>query len=321
MYYKMPLPNNLSNMLEQLSKLPQRKITQVVIFLLISYIAYLFAQITWLVVPQKNNIATLPMSGSHSVATSSKKININGIKTLNLFGDFYQIKEEKIEEIFVDDAPETRLKLTLSGVVASTDKNIAAAIIESSKKQETYGIGENIKGTRAVLENVFNDRVILKVSGTLETLMLDGVDFNKQSKPITSINKSTNGPVNKVRSKGRKASKRVDQRKNKALARSTKILKEKLNADPAKITDYLRISPNRKNGKITGYKLRPGKDPTFFKNAGLKSNDIAVQMNGFDLTIPTEAAQAMQSLKTQREISLLLDRNNEITEILFGIDN
>ena len=308
-------------MLEQFSKLPQRKMTQVVILLLMTYIAYLFAQITWLAMPQHNNTAKLPISASQSTATSSKKMNIDGIKTLNLFGNFDQQDVEPVAEDIVEDAPETRLKLTLSGVVASTNKDTAAAIIESSGKQETYGIGDNIKGTRAVLDNVFKDRVILKVSGTLETLMLDGVDFNKKAKAIEPANKSTNRPVNKARPKGRTASNRVDQRNNKALTKSTKDLKEKLNADPGKITDYLRISPSRKNGKITGYTLRPGKDPTFFQNAGLKTGDVAIQMNGFDLTAPSEAAQAMQSLKTEREVSLLLDRNGDITEILFSVDN
>ena len=65
----------------------------------------------------------------------------------------------------------------------------------------------------------------------------------------------------------------------------------------------------------------PGKDPTFFQNAGLKPGDVAVQMNGFDLTAPMEAAQALKSLKEQREVSLLLDRNGDMTEILFSIDN
>ena len=65
----------------------------------------------------------------------------------------------------------------------------------------------------------------------------------------------------------------------------------------------------------------PGKDPTFFESAGLKTGDVAIQMNGFDLTAPREAAQALQSLKEQREVSLLLDRNGDMTEILFSIDN
>lgn len=317
----MSLSNNLSNVFEQLSKLPQKKITQADIFLLLSYIAYLFAQITWLAIPQEKNAAVLKASGSKSTQVStSKQLNVNAIEALNLFGAFSQQEVEKVEELVIEDAPETRLKLTLTGAVASSDKATSAAIIESAGKQETYSIGENIKGTRAVLEKVFNDRVLLKVSGRLETLMIEGVDFNKNVQAIKPASKQQR-TTKKAPSKRFSSPNIVDQRNNKALTQSTKSLRKDLDDDPGKITDYLKISPKRENGKISGYRLMPGKDPTFFESAGLKNGDVAIQMNGFDLTEPREAAQALQSLKEEREVSLLLDRNSEITEILFSIDN
>ena len=316
----MSLSNNLSSAFDQLSKLPQRKISQVVILLLISYVAYLLAQLTWLAVPQQSSTSAINITNPQSrVSSDNKKVSVKAIEALNLFGNFSQQDVEKVEEVVIEDAPETRLKLTLSGVVASSDRETAAAIIESSGKQETYSIGENIKGTRAVLENVFNDRVLLKVSGRLETLMIEGLDFNKNVKAIKQVNKPQR-PSRKS-SKLSPSPNIVDQRNNKALTQSTKSLRKDLDEDPGKITDYLKISPKRNNGKISGYRLMPGKDPTFFQSAGLKTGDVAVQMNGFDLTEPRQAAQALQSLKEQREVSLLLDRNGDMTEILFSIDN
>lgn len=316
----MSLSNNASNAFELLSKLPQRKITQVAILFLLGYIAYLFAQITWLAIPQQNNATTLKANGMQSRQVSpSKQLNTKPVEALNLFGIFSQQSVKKVEEVVIEDAPETRLKLTLTGAVASSDNATSAAIIESAGKQETYSIGENIKGTRAVLEKVFNDRVLLKVSGRLETLMIEGVDFNKNVKAIKPA--KTQQAIKKPPSKRFSSPNIVDQRNNKALTQSTKSLRKDLDADPGKITDYLKISPKRENGKIGGYRLMPGKDPTFFQSAGLKSGDVAIQMNGFDLTEPREAAQALQSLKEQREVSILLDRNGEMTEILFSIDN
>ena len=112
-----------------------------------------------------------------------------------------------------------------------------------------------------------------------------------------------------------------DRRDNKSLTKIAKSLTSDLENDPGKITDYLKISRKLKDGKTIGYQLMPAKDPTFFESAGLKSGDLAVQMNGFDLTEPREAAQALKSLREQREVSLLLDRNGDMTEILFSIDN
>jgi len=313
----MTLSNNLSSAFEQLSKLPQRKISQVIILLLISYIAYLCAQLTWLGLSEPAQNASLQLNGSSSVSSAPKqKVQVKAIQSLNLFGVFSQQTQERVEEV-VEDAPETRLKLVLTGVVASSDKTTAAAVIESAGKQETYSIGDNVKGTRATLENVFNDRVLLKVSGGLETLMFEGLVFDKNVKPTQPrYNQQAVPQATKASSPNI-----VDQRDNKTLTQVTKSLQKELASDPGKITDYLKISPKRENGKITGYQLMPAKDPTFFQSAGLKSGDVAVQMNGFDLTAPREAAQALKSLKEQREVSLLLDRNGDMTEILFSIDN
>ena len=318
----MTLSNNIPKVFEQLTKLPQQKIIQVIIGVLLSYIAFLFAQMTWLGLAETEHSANLKLNGLSSVAVVPKEqVQVKAIQALNLFGAFSQQPTARVEEV-VEDAPETRLKLTLTGVVASSDKASAAAVIESAGKQATYSVGENIKGTRAVLEDVFNDRVLLKVSGRLETLMFEGLLFDKNIKVIKPrYNQQT--ATQAANNKGQIFSPTniVDQRDNKALNQVTKSLQKKLADDPGKITDYLRISPKRVKGKITGYRLMPAKDPTFFQSAGLKSGDVAIQMNGFDLTAPREAAQALQSLKEQREVSLLLDRNGDITEILFSIDN
>jgi general secretion pathway protein C len=63
----------------------------------------------------------------------------------------------------------------------------------------------------------------------------------------------------------------------------------------------------------------PGRNPEFFKNSGLKAGDVATQMNGLDLSIPSESAQALKLLKETSDVSLLVERNGDLTEILFSI--
>ena len=43
-------------------------------------------------------------------------------------------------------------------------------------------------------------------------------------------------------------------------------------------------------------------------------------MNGLDLTSPQEASNALKALRTESEITLLVDRGGELTEILFSIN-
>ena len=315
----MPLPSNFANIIDHFSQLPQQKIARAISVLLLGYIAYICAQITWFVAPN----GPFENSGNVSVkvlqqGTKSSTISLSNVKSLNIFG-LYSDNQEEVDVSEVENVPETRLSLTLSGVVASDDKRTSAAVIENGGKQNTYGPGETIIGTRAILDSVFSDRVILKHAGNLETLMLDGFDYNESNNSRAKVD----SPVEMKKPKKRKSyltsPNVVDQRTNKSLTQSAKSFKEDINSDPSKITDYLKISPKRINGKVIGYRLMPGKKVKFFQDAGLKSGDVAIQMNGYDLTMPSEAAQALSALKQDKEVSLLIDRNGDMTEILFSI--
>ena len=318
----MQLPSNFSSTVDFFSQLPQQKIAKVISVLLLAYIAYVLAQITWFIAPSGQYHASSNVTVKVATQnTETAKISLANLKTLNLFGSYTDIIEE-IETTEIENAPETQLNLILAGVAASDDKMTSAAVIENSGNQDTYSPGETITGTRVVLDSVFRDRVILKNGGKLETLMLDGFDYNETTKITQPKTKSRSSLTNKKREKINNKSTSpnvVDRRTNKMLSSSAKSLKEDINKDPSKITDYLKISPKRKDGKVVGYRLMPGKNAEFFQSSGLKSGDVAIQMNGYDLTAPSEAAQALSALKQDKEVSLLIDRNGELNEILFSI--
>lgn len=326
----MVLTNYLTSFSAALAKLPQQKVAQAVSVLLLIYIAFMAAKITWLVVPPKT-IANNTSTTNNTVQQNKRgqSFNIFALQTLNLFGQYNNQEKEDVA-MQVTDAPETRLQLTLSGLVASDQAGNAAAIIQYQNKQETYGIGDIIKGTRASLEQVLIDRVIIKQSGRLETLMLDGADYNQPAQTISNkkankkesnkTQQQSGGQNSPQRLPSRNNASVVDQRSNKDLSRNAQLLRDDLNNDPGKITDYLRISPARKAGEIVGYRLSPGKNSEFFKLSGLQSGDIAIQMNGNNLLVPLEAAQAMSTLKTERDISLLVERGDDLIEILFSIE-
>lgn len=315
----MQLPVTINDINEWLIRLPQQKIAKMISVVLVVYIAYLLAQLTWsLASPQSHSVSLLSSNANPSAAsTALSLVDTKRLEALHLFGKYQE--QDRIETVTVQDAPETNLNLILTGTVASSVQAIAAAVIENNGKQETYGIGDKIVGTRATLDSVSTDRVLIKQSGRLETLMLDGFKYNKAKQPSDR----DNSPAKKVERRNtdvRKANV-LDQRNNKALSQAASIVKQDINNDPKRIMEYLRISPKREGGKVIGYRLMPGKDPAFFKASGLKPGDVAVAMNGLDLSLPSEAAQALKALKEQQELSLLIDRNGEITEILFGINN
>ncbi len=315
----MAFPTNMTSYSALIAKLDQKKLAQLISIILLAYIAYVAAKITWLVVPQDTASKPALMTKQKSVSQNNGNtaFDINELQSLNLFG-IYNEQEQQETVIVSQDAPETRLNLVLSGLVASDSVNTAAAIIEHKGKQETYGIGDVIIGTRASLEKVLMDRVLIKQSGRLETLMLDGFDFKQ---PALAIEQKKQKPKRTRTSRAQpKTPQVVDQRSNKQLSATATNLRADLNKDPGKITDYLRISPKRKQGKIVGYSLRAGKQAEFFKMSGLKAGDVAVQMNGYDLIVASEAAQALAEMRKATDVSLLVDRNGSLTEILFSID-
>jgi len=316
----MTFPTDMTAFTSLFTQLVQRRVAQLVMALLLVYIAYVSANITWSVVPQAQPSQNTAINSSTKNSDSNKTnqtIDVAKIQSLNLFGQYNETAVEA-PEVEMSNVPETTLNLTLSGLVASDDKSIAAAVIENQGKQETYGIGDIIIGTRANLEQVLMDRVLIKQSGRLETLMLDGFDY---SQPAQKVTNKTDGKKSrpKVGPKPRNSGV-VDQRSNKELTATAKNLRSEISQDPAKIGDYLRISPKRKDGKIVGYSLRPGKKPEFFKLAGLKAGDVAVEMNGYDLIAPTQAMQAMVEMKQARDISLLVNRQGNLTEILINLE-
>jgi len=316
----MALPTDMTSLTSLFTPLAQRRLAQLVMALLLVYIAYVSAKITWSAVPQAQPMQSTATKGGVNKSNSNKvnnTVDVSKIQSLNLFGQYNASAIEE-PEVEMSNVPETKLNLTLSGLVASDDKSIAVAVIENQGKQETYGIDDNIIGTRANLVQVLTDRVIIKQSGRLETLMLDGFDYSQPAQKIT--NKADAKKSRPRQAPPKRNSGVVDHRNNKKLTATAKNLRTELAQDPAKIGDYLRISPKRKDGKIVGYSLRPGKKPEFFKEAGLKSGDVAVEMNGYDLIAPTQAMQAMAEMKKARDISLLVNRQGSLTEILINLD-
>ena len=312
----MSVPDKISLLTARLVKLPQQKIAQICSVVLLIYVAYLCAQFTWLWVPKTNGQYGGIKNNSQLSINHNDSYNLAKIQALNLFGQFQQVNT--VTTIAVKDAPETRLNLVLTGVVASTQTNIGAAIIANAGKQETYGIGDVITGTRASLAQVMHDRVLIKQAGQLETLMLDGFKYQK----VAPVNKySPSGkPINNGSARSRTAKHQLDQRNNQRLKIRMARLKQDFVNNPSKITDYLKIAPQHKAGRLIGYRLMPGKDKEFFQSSGLKYGDIAIQMNGFDLTIPRQAVQALKALREDSEITLTIDRHGEIITILFGLN-
>ncbi|WP_185968021.1 type II secretion system protein GspC [Thalassotalea sp. PS06] len=300
-------------------QLPQKGISQTLGVILVVYIAYMLAKGTWLFFPDPEIVAIQGSSTGSSQANSAS-FDTTEFKKLNLFG----VKTEKQENTDVtqqqeESAPETRLNLTLTGLVASDDARVAAAIIESQGKQETYGIDDKIEGTRAILKRVKIDRVIIESAGRLETLMLDGFEYTNKIPSATG--QPNPKPATTTSATRRTLTNNQTQVNQAKIKERVAQLKADIKDNPAKFTDYIKITPHRERGQIKGYRLSPGKDREFFSDVGLKPGDIALEINGNDLTDIRQAQQALKELRQSTQLSLVVKRGGEIHDISLDLEN
>ncbi|RZM75542.1 type II secretion system protein GspC [Pseudoalteromonas rubra] len=293
--------------LQQLQKLlhnlPHAKLSRLVVYLAVVYIAFLFAKLFWLLwpVPQTQPLPTQ----SQVYAQNSAAVSSRSILGHNVFGKANEKPVVEAPKPVISDAPETQLNVRLTGIVAvSQDDAAGLAIIESQGRQETYLVQDAIKGTRAKLAQVLPDRVILDVSGRFETLMLDGIEFSRQVATPVQSRRATAAKPNRMSDKAREE---LKQRRDELLA------------EPGKLFDYIRISPERRNGQLVGYRLRPGKDPELFKKMGLKNNDLAIAINGFQLTDMKQAMSAMNELRNSTDASITIERDGQTVDVQFSL--
>jgi type II secretory pathway component PulC len=77
-----------------------------------------------------------------------------------------------------ENAPETRLQMSLIGLISSEDPRMARALIRvNSSPVKGYRVGEQIAGTDATLHRVENLRVLLERGGAFESLALPRSDL------------------------------------------------------------------------------------------------------------------------------------------------
>ncbi|AJR06940.1 putative general secretion pathway protein C [Photobacterium gaetbulicola Gung47] len=263
-------------------------------------LAWVVGRMGWLALQPTQTPARWQAS---TVAVSSDAGNdraeVAKVLNMNLFGRYQEsapVVERK--QPVKQDAPQTRLSLTLVGLVASSNPQTALAVITHRGKQNTYGLNEAIEGTRATLQAVYPDRVIIRNSGRDETLMLDGVDFNKASQ--RSVQSARPAP-----------SRAEPEEPSSDLSR----IKQEILEKPQTLFSYIRLSQVKRDGELVGYRVNPGKDRALFDAVGLQADDLAVSLNGNDLTDAAVMAKLWTELSDASDFTLTVEREGQLHDI------
>lgn len=283
--------------------------------LLIAALGYRMAELTWRVVPITESEEIIPPEPAVATTQIAKPVIGASISQSNLFGRVEIAVAPKVEEQAV--VPETRLNLTLLGVISSSTVGTAKAIIsDASGNEEYYSVGMQVPGG-ASLEEIHADYVMLKRNNRLEMLRL----------PADESAGMPGGGIGAPPSMGTapQAGRRVlppntmgtDNRSTGAMLHE---YRDALNQDPQSVMDLVRAEPVREGDKLIGYRVSPGRDRQLLSRFGLRAGDVVTMVNGVRLDNPLKGLEIIQNLQTAGQVNIEVMRNGVTQGFSFAVE-
>ena len=285
------------------------------------WLALGLAQLIWSMLPRAEapvsameTINPLEMAGQ---SQTRAEVNIEEVTGWNLFGTAAS-KPVPVEAPAIapgnlsgieDAARETSLDLKLQGIVASSDTDSARAIIESSRKQEQYAVGDKLPiSGNVTVAKILSDRVVLDNGGKYELLKL----FDKSAIVSTPLQAAT--PVERP-------NRRLDRRGNKEVTEMAEAYRQRLYSNPQSLSDVVKIAAVRQDGQLRGYRVSAGKDRKQFENLGFQANDIVTGVNGIALTDPGKAMELYRIMRSAEEASFNVLRGDQEVTLVVGLQS
>ncbi len=282
------MPNTLIERLGNPAVLLQinQRLAMATTLLLIAACAYLLVELTWLFVPQDD--VSLP-SGQKTLNTTKNKQaqleNFRKLTSANIFGVSGRSASQQQSK-----APETRLNLTLKGVLAAKPMNLGSAIIAQGRtgKEKTYGVGDKLPGGVKIKE-IHPEYVVLERNGQLETLKLQKISgvtgFNSTARTSSNLNS------------------------NRSPAAALSSIRRDILKNPASFGDYALPVVVKVNGKQIGYRLQPQQKGEMLAELGIQPSDVIVEINGVKLDKPQNGISALRKLSTAKNLTIIVKRN------------
>lgn len=253
-------------------------------------IASQLALFTWMLLSPSTLVLAEPTraQGATQIAVN------NSIADLHIFGSPEVAVLEVPKEL---NAPTTRLRLELLGVMAaSIAENSSAIIAPKGGAGENYRIGDVVQG-RTKLAAVQQDQVILDSNGKLETLKFDLATkqgIQKSAKPTPAQRMArTRGSLKERFREVRTASDAVT------------LLRDEVTSNPAGALKQLGLETSA-NG--SGYKV--SSSGSMLTQLGLQSGDIILSVNGQSLGNLDDDQMLLEQVANSGQARLEIQRGN-----------
>ena len=270
-------------MLQQLN----RKIATVVSLLLIVACAYLLVEITWMFLPQDDAAIAPSQKQTRPVINIPKQQDsYRKLTGANIFG---VSKTAAVQQ--PSKAPETKLNLTLKGVLAATPMEMASAIIAQGKsgKEEIYGVGDRMPGN-VLIKEIHPEYVVLERGGRLEILKMQKISG------VAGIEATNTSSLS-------------SRRAGSSHATELKQIRSNILKNPTSFGEYALPVVVKENGKQIGYRLKAQKKGELLAKLGIQSTDVITQINGVKLDQPQNGISALRKLSTATNLDIVVRRD------------
>ena len=214
------------------------------------------------------------------------------------------------------NAAETRLPLTLTGIVALTEDGLGSAVIRVNGAEQVYAVGDSLPASGQVtLAKVMPQTIVIDNNGTYELLTLyEGVGLvvpttPSRAGPATQPNRAIGAPRPEARAPIASEAERseVAQRYRRALYES-----------PEALATLLTVSPVQADGAIIGYRISPSKERAAFDALGFKTGDVVTAVNGLSLSDTTNTLKLYTLMKEATEATF--DMTREGGNVTINVD-
>jgi general secretion pathway protein C len=316
-----------------LAKVPLSSWQFLVRILLVFALSLSLGRLFWLLLPMPviptASVAIATASGPSDANNGS--VNIAQLKSFTLFGKVEAPKEEVPQPAVAmeNTTVKTNLNLTLVGLMDSNSDTLARAIITSGDKQDLYAVNSALPvGNNVTLSKVMADRVIINNNGQYESLWLYQVDPNatpliapspmQQTSPIPADMPAVrNAPVHgpEPRSQAESRSQPEPSRPTKQEHRVERTSDSVVAEASRNLADVVAMSAYSENGKLVGYKIRPGRDAEAFRAKGLQADDIVTAINGTPLSNPAKIMEIYKNMGNTTSASLEIRRGGSVITV------
>ncbi len=261
--------------------------------LLVIVIGWQVGRIVWALVPAPaagDPVAAPPIATASS-GSGGARADVEAIAANHMFGEADAVAEPVAVPVADENLSDTRLtNLVLKGTIASAIPEFSVAVIaDGSAAQKVYAIGDSL-GSGTTLHAVYADRVVLNENGALTNLRLP-----------TEFSSDNPMPVRRTTSTIRQSAEPDDMNS----------LRNVVTQNLTKLTDVIRPTPYLVDGQPAGYRVYPGRNKRQFAALGLRPGDLIKDINGQELTDPTQAMQIFESLGTVDEVTVTVERNGQ----------